>query len=463
MEKQPDIREVSARLKALGVILKIGREMSDAADFTSAAAIAANSPEVLLHFKRSAIFESADGKIRLAGEYGLFEPNPHSDTAAALTTVCRSLDFIERGKGVILKVAEENEQLSDAAQEALASLLGEEGEMLAVRLPVPGFAQNASYDLFWLIEFPGAVPGYVPPSVNLLAAGISSALFSQKFCRSASAAQKIRHHISKWKAALIFAAVLLVVMFIPVREQTNAEFVLRAPEITGAYALFDGPVANCFKQDGEFVKKGETVVEYDTSQLRFRLDSARNKLAEIQKEYDLENSASFSDRERLGRVPLLAARLDSAKVDVKEAQWYLDHARITAPATGILALADGRAELLKNRVLRTGDRIFDIYGGKGMTAEIRVNERDSSILLDKITASCFLYTQPELEIKTKIIDIRSYPEKTEQNVWCYKVLAGLESSLPLRYGMRGVAKIRGKRIALGYMLFKNAVLYLRWL
>jgi hypothetical protein len=35
--------------------------------------------------------------------------------------------------------------------------------------------------------------------------------------------------------------------------------------------------------------------------------------------------------------------------------------------------------------------------------------------------------------------------------------------MPLRYGMRGVAKIKGKRIALGYMLFKSAVLYLRWL
>ena len=44
-----------------------------------------------------------------------------------------------------------------------------------------------------------------------------------------------------------------------------------------------------------------------------------------------------------------------------------------------------------------------------------------------------------------------------------KVLAELESSLPLRYGMRGVAKLRGKPAALGYLLFKNAVLYLRWL
>ena len=67
MEKQPDIRELAARLKALGVIMKISREMSDAADFTAAAAIAANSPEVLLHFASSALLEYSDGKAQIVG------------------------------------------------------------------------------------------------------------------------------------------------------------------------------------------------------------------------------------------------------------------------------------------------------------------------------------------------------------------------------------------------------------
>ena len=463
MEKQPDIRELSARLKTLGVIMKISREMSDAADFTSAGAIAANSPEVLLHFCSASLVELSDGKARLVGQYGLFEPNPHSDLAVNILRFSRELSFIESGKLKVFKLSEESEELSGGARDALASFLADGHELLVLHLPHPGFVEHADFELFWLIEFPGTVPGYAVPTVNLLAGNVSNALYSHRCCRSLSAAHKIRKHISKRKISLIAFVVILLLMFIPVREQINAEFLLRAPEITGAYALFDGPVARTFKQDGEQVKKGDVIAEYDTSQLRFKLDSARNRLSEIQKEYDLENSASFSDRNRLGRVPLLAARLDSARVDVKEAMWYLSHSKIISPADGILALADGRAEMLKNRVLRTGDRIFDIYGGNGMFAEIRVNERESSILLDRIEASCYLYTQPETEIKTRIIDIRQYPERTEQNVWCYKVLAELDSKMPLRYGMRGVAKLRGKRIALGYMLFKNAVLYLRWL
>ena len=463
MEKQTDIRELAARLKALGVILKICREMNDAADFSAAAAIAANSPEVLLHFKSAALLEKENKKTVIVGQYGLYEPNVHSDCAVNYCRLAPAFAELESGKSMVIRAGDENEGFSADVRDALAAQMQGQGELLVIRLPQPGFVENTETVFYWLLEFPGAVPGYASTAVNLCAASFGAALYAHKYCRNTSTSARIRRHISRSRFFLAAAVVLLAVMFIPVREQINAEFVLRAPEITGAYALFDGPVANCFKQDGDRVESGDVIVEYDTSQLRFRLDSAINRLSEIQKEYDLENSASFSDRNRLGRVPLLAARLESARVDVKEARWYLDHSRIKAPASGILALADGRAELLKNRVLRTGDRIFDIYGGKGMIAEIRVNERDSSILLGKISTSLFLYTQPETEIAGAIIDIRQYPERTEQNTWCYKVLAELKTGTALRYGMRGVAKLRGSRVTLGYLLFKNAVLYFRWL
>ena len=463
MESKQNSRELAARLKALGVVLKIGRDMNGAQDFSAAASIAANSCEVLLHFRSAWIVECTGSKTAVAGQYGVFEPNAHSEPALRVCRICRDLPSAEPGKCRVLRASDENGDLSAASREALADLLENGGELAVVKLPCPGFITGSDTQFFWVIDFSDAMPGYATPAIGLLAAGIGSALFAHRFCRDTSAAGRIGRQISKRKLYLVIAAVIAAVMFIPVREQINAEFLLRAPEITGAYALFDGPVAECLKQDGERVKAGEVVARYDTSQLRFRLDSARNRLAEIEKEYELENSASFSDRSRLGRVPLLAAKLDSARVDVKEAMWYLSHSDIVSPAEGVLALADGRAELLKNRVLRTGDRIFDIYGGKGMVAEIRVNERESSILLDAIDVSCYLYTQPETAIGARVIDVRQYPERTEQNVWCYKVLAELDGKMPLRYGMRGVAKLKGRRITLGYMLFRNAVLYLRWL
>jgi multidrug efflux pump subunit AcrA (membrane-fusion protein) len=261
----------------------------------------------------------------------------------------------------------------------------------------------------------------------------------------------------------LIAVIVFLLMFFPVRNTVNTEFVLKSPNTNSVYAWFDGPIAKCYRQDGDQVQKGEVIAEYDTNQLRFRLANAESQLREIQKEYELESAAAFSDRERLGRAQLVAARMDGAKVAVEEAKWYLAHTELKAPSDGILALADGRAERLVNKALRTGDRVFDIYSGSGAVAEIQVDQRESSILLDEFTVSLFLYTEPDRKLDGKVFEVQQYPMLNEQRTYCYKVRAEISDAESLRYGMRGVAKLHGKRVSLGYYLFKNIVIYLRWL
>ena len=69
-------------------------------------------------------------------------------------------------------------------------------------------------------------------------------------------------------------AMLTGAMFVRVPENVTAEFTLKAPEITSAYAWFDGLIAKCLVQDGETVKRGDVVAEYDTEQLAYRLSGA---------------------------------------------------------------------------------------------------------------------------------------------------------------------------------------------
>lgn len=137
---------------------------------------------------------------------------------------------------------------------------------------------------------------------------------------------------------------------------------------------------------------------------------------------------------------------------------------IKAPADGILSLTDGRAELLAGKSIRTGDKIFEILGGEGTIAEILVSERDGSVLYKDMSVELFLYTAPEKAIPVKILDVSHYPELTEQKMYCYKIRTELpEDKKDLRLGMRGIAKISGGNVSLGYYLFKSIVLYFRGL
>ena len=127
-------------------------------------------------------------------------------------------------------------------------------------------------------------------------------------------------------------------------------------------------------------------------------------------------------------------------------------------------MTDGRAELLAGKAVRTGDKLFEVFGGSGMVAEIPVNERDASILRRQFDATLFLHTAPETAIPVEILEVSHYPELTEQKTYCYRVRAKLPDSLTgLRYGMRGIAKLSGGKVSLGYRLFKSVVLYFRGL
>jgi hypothetical protein len=252
-------------------------------------------------------------------------------------------------------------------------------------------------------------------------------------------------------------------MFIPVRESVNAEFILRPKEITAAYAWFEGPIAKCLKQDGDFVRKGDVVAVYDVSQLRYRLANAMATLREEQENLKLEQRNSFTDESKLGKVKLLEAKCETLKIAVEEAQWFLDHSEIISPADGTLVLADGRAEQLAGKAVRIGDKIFEVFDNEIIVGKIMVNENDASILQNKFSVSLFLYTMPEKGIASQVYEVAGYPELTQQNTYCYPVYVclGEKEQSNLRFGMRGIAKLTGERVSLAYYLFKSVILYFR--
>ena len=196
--------------------------------------------------------------------------------------------------------------------------------------------------------------------------------------------------------------------------------------------------------------------------MQYRASMAKAALQEVETELAVEQQDSFTDQEKLGKVKLLEAKRDTLLVSVREAEWYLQHSVIIAPEAGVLALSDGRAEFLTGKAVKTGDKLFEIYGGNGMLAEVAVNEENSSILQNKFTIELFLHTAPEKAIPAEVHEVAQYPELNAAKLYCYMVRAKLpENIADLRYGMRGIAKISGEKVFLGYYLFKNMILYFR--
>ena len=448
------------RVTALGLIIKLTDDVFKAPDFDSAASLIVNSSHSLLRFKSSVLVEVGKEKNQVVAQYGQTELYPHTEQAQLQKVLAQHLDFSENN--IHLLTREYLSYMEGKGADALAQLLDGDDPILVYKMEAPAFIGDPGFYFVWMLEYSGDIPEYAKNSSSVLARNFAQALFARRCCSKTGKLRSAKWN--KWILRGAIALAVLIAMFIPVRERLNAEFVLKAPVITSAYAWFDGPIAKALKHDAAPVKKGDPILRYDLNLLNFKLANAKNQLAEAEKEYDLESRASFVDREKLGKVKLLEARLNTAAVAVREAQWYLAHSEVKAPADGLLVLANGRADQIENKAVRTGDKLFDIYGGKGIVAEIQVNERESSILAGKLEATLFPYTSPENGLRTEIISVRKIPELNEQRIYCYtvkaRVLEGGDASL--LYGMRGIAKLQGERIPLWYYLFRSLVVYMRW-
>ena len=446
------------RVTALGLIIKLTDDVFKAPDFDTAASLTVNSSHSLLRFKSAVLVEVGSEKNQVIAQYGQTELYPHTELAQLQKILAQSIDFSENPMHLLTR--EYLSYMEGKGADALGQLLDGDDPILAIKMEPPAFIGNPGFHFVWLLEFSGTIPDYARNSASVLARNFAQALFARRCCSKLGKLRTAKWN--KWGIRAAIALAVLIVMFIPVRERLNAEFVLKAPEITSTYAWFDGPIAKALKQDGDPVKKGEPILYYDLNLLNFKLANAKNQLAEAEKEYDLESRASFVDREKLGKVRLLEAKLNTAAVAVREAQWYLAHSTIKSPADGLLVLAGGRADQIENKAVRTGDKLFDIYGGKGIVAEIQVNERESSILAGKLEATLFPYTAPENGLRTEIISVRKIPELTEQRIYCYTVKARVLNPDGMRYGMRGIARLEGERIPMWYYLFRSLMVYLRW-
>lgn len=458
---QQENAELKARLHAFAAIMRLGRDAFEQPDLPAAAVHIVNNSRTLLAYESSSLADLR-GNPSLLAEYAQVEVKQHTEYAADVKILCRSVDL----SGGAVELNEGNEafrKLPEKARGAFSRLAGEGGSLLLVPLRSARFRSSAKDPFVWLMTFKGAVPPHVGATIPLLASDYGNALWSHTPRGGARLLLKWLRKITLIRILLLLLAAFVVAMFtVDVEHTVSAEFVVRPDAEYNSYAWFDCVVKNCFFNDGDAVKAGDRILEYDTDRMRFQLAASEAAFKEANAEYEQVLKASFTDRENLGKLKVLAFKRDSAKIAIEEAKWYLAHSVVTAPVSGILAIAEGSADKLAGRALRLGEKQFDILSDKGMIAEIMVNEKDASVLEGNPRITLFLHTRPELPIPVKILSSRFYPELTEQNIYSYNVKAEMENNVPgLRFGMRGVARVTGEKVKLGYYLFRSLVLWYR--
>lgn len=338
----------------------------------------------------------------------------------------------------------------------------EKGEkLLAVPLTSPGTEDKKSKFL-WIIEYFGGIPDNTLQTASLLMlhyreavwyyADLKNSLFKSFF--------RNKKYFSPGRILIYLLLVFIFVAFFRVSQNVVAEFELVPYDEVVEYAPFDGIIKSAEFKNGQRVQKGDVILKYDTEELTYNIEEAKAEFNEIDARLDWIKQKSFDDKKLLGRVRVLALEKEVKKIEIDKTGWFLKKAKVKSETSGILALDEN--EKWNGRAVKSGDKLFEIVPPGKMNAEVMLNEKDASVLGDDTNITLYLHSRPEMPVSGKIISVSPKPMLTEKGQFCYIIKMKLDKLEPgFIVGMRGVARVSGEKVSIGYYLFKNLVLWWR--
>ncbi len=454
------IKELKGKINVLSAIIRLGHEAFQKTNPDALAAHILNNSRQIASYDRSCLVDMRSGRPKILAVMGQSEVNPNSEYCIQARALLRPFQALRNPVSVDEETLKQR-NASAKSHHALAHLQKTlPGRIDLIPMIEPGVPEPANNLFIWMLEFKNHANDGLQGPLFLLSQHYSEALWAmlQRKSKITLAALKGRRRITPLKV-LIISLILFGLSLVLVRTHQNvaADFELIPQNIFRQYAPFNGVLAESYFKDGDRIAKEDLVIVYDTANLQFELADARKQYDEISAELDLIRQESFRDAKQRGKIELLQIKQQQQEIDIGKINWHLSQSKIIARHPGVIVIE--APEKLMGRSVNAGEKLFEIIRPGPPLAKIWLNEIDAVVLRETPMISLYLHTQPETALNGRIESISPKPVLSETNQFCYIIKMALENAPPnLIHGMRGVARVKGQEVSLGYYLFRNLIL-----
>ena len=461
-DPQKELLKARGKLNALSAVLRLGHESFEKKGLLQWATHVVNNSVLAVPFSRSALLDFRGLSAKILAISNQPEINHNSEYAINLMYLGRSLKNLSRAV-VIDQEFLKNQEAEQRSFDALDYFLSTSKALMAMPIIPPDANEEL---LVWVVEFENkrsaaAASALLPLLCRHYSESLQYALSNRKKTVFNSLVNK-RSFFKPSRIILGLLFIFVICLFtVKVRENiaSEAEIIPQVEHIY--YAPFDGIIDNCFdNKSGMFVEKGKLVLKYDNEELAFKLLPTQNEYNKIKAKLDLVQNESFNDISKRGQVKLLTLQKERAAIDIARSRWQLKRSEMKAEISGKLDIGD--ADKLAGCAVHAGEKLFEIVSTKNLIALVYLNESNASVLTKDSIVTLYLHNSPETAIKCEVKRISPKPVLTEKRVFCYLIrLKMLNYPADIICGQRGIARISGPRIRLGYYLFRNIVLWWR--
>lgn len=280
--------------------------------------------------------------------------------------------------------------------------------------------------------------------------GQALSLAFSKRCRQFSLSKKI--------TAVSILAVLIFLLPIKMSVLAPAEVIAEAPWPVRSH--LDGVVEKIVVEPNATVVEGELLLSLDTTELNTRLAVAAKSLDVARVELRQARQQALADREARLRLVYLTGRVEQLEAEKVYVENLLERAAIHSPIEGV-ALVDAPEEWA-GKPVSLGQRIMTIAEPDRIKLEIFLPMDEYLPQKPGAEVLFFPNTSPGSPHSAYLYQVGFQAQETAQAGLAFKLRADFKPEQGnLRLGVRGRAKLYGKRAPLIYVLLRKPIMKLR--
>lgn len=274
-----------------------------------------------------------------------------------------------------------------------------------------------------------------------------------------TAMTKARRFLSKRRiaTALLVAAAIAAVVPVPMSALAPAEVVAETPSLVTA--PIEGVIGDILLPPGSAVERGQPIVRFVDMTLRSDVEVAKRHLAVAKANHFRVVQSSTATQKNMEDLATTKAEYDVARAELDYAEQLLSRSVITAPASGLL-IYSAKSDLI-GRPVAVGERLMEIGDPKSTEIKIELPVSDAIALKSGGDVALFLDGNPLQAIPGVITRISYRPAMSAHQQLVYRVHARFAGDATRSIGLRGVARVSGDTVPLGFFLFRRPIAAVR--
>ena len=254
-------------------------------------------------------------------------------------------------------------------------------------------------------------------------------------------------------------AIIVALLLLPVRLSVRAPGELVPVHPIAIRSPLEGVVDRFFVQPNDVVAKDQPLLALDDALLRSKLDVARQSLSAAETDYRQTSQLALNDAKSKGLLALQLGKIEEKRAEVDYLQGQLARVRVVAPANGVVLL-DDPAEWI-GRPVTLGERILRIAATEDIEVEVWLPLGDAIALPVGAPVALYLDASPLNPVKAELRYVAHEAQPRPDGTFAYRVRATLAAPTGHRVGLKGTARLDGRRVPLAYYLLRRPLASLR--